>query len=178
MFHITERLLLRPAWPEDWAEILSGVDDEGVAMNLARVPWPYSEADARWWTTQPQDQCTPSFLVVESASGRVIGSAGLAPGEGEVEIGYWLRRDAWGRGYATEAARGVVEVARMLGHRRVSAGHFADNPASGRVLRKAGLKPTGQVLRRFSLARGVEVDSIEHTLDLDGDCSMPCQRAA
>jgi RimJ/RimL family protein N-acetyltransferase len=177
MFHVTERLLLRPAWPEDWGEVLAGVADERVAMNLARVPWPYGEGDARWFTSRPQDQCTPNFLVVESTSGRVVGSAGLAPGEGEVEIGYWLRRDAWGIGYATEAARGVIEVARMLKHRRVVAGHFVDNPASGRVLRKAGLVPTGRTKRRFSLARGTEVESVEHVLDLDG-ADMPRQRAA
>ena len=47
MFHCTERLLLRPAWPEDWQAVYSGIADEGVVRNLARVPWPYSQDDAR-----------------------------------------------------------------------------------------------------------------------------------
>jgi len=168
MFHVTERLLLRPAWPEDWPEVLAGVGEEAIVRNLAKVPWPYGEADAR----QPQNQCLPNFIVVESASGRVVGSCGLAPTEGEPEIGYWIARDAWGRGFATEAGRGVLEVARMLGVERVTAGHMADNPASGRVLRKLGFRPVGSA-RRYSLARGHEVDSVEYVLDMSDDVSMP-----
>ena len=135
MFHRTTRLFLRPAWPEDWEAVLEGVADEGVAMNLARAPWPYGPAEAREFAALPQDPCKPHFLVVESASGKVIGSAGLGDRNGAIEVGYWLARPYWGRGYATEAAAGVLQVARMLGHRRALAGHFADNPASGRVLR-------------------------------------------
>ena len=66
MFHVTERLLLRPVWPEDWAEVLAGIGEEAIVRNLARAPWPYGEDDARRWTRQPQDPCAPSFGVVES----------------------------------------------------------------------------------------------------------------
>ncbi|WP_120716092.1 GNAT family N-acetyltransferase [Tsuneonella amylolytica] len=172
MFHVTERLLLRPAWPEDWAEVLAVVGEEAIVRNLAKVPWPYTGEDARWWTRQPQYQGLPNFIVVESASGRVVGSCGLAPSEGDSEIGYWIARDAWGRGYATEAGRGVLEVARMLGIERVTAGHMTDNPASGRVLRKLGFRPVGSA-RRYSLARGHKVDSVEYVFDMSEDVSIP-----
>ena len=55
-------------------------------------------------------------------------------------MGYWIARDHWGRGYASEAGRAALEVVRALGHRRVQAGHYVDNPASGRVLRKLGFR--------------------------------------
>lgn len=165
MFHVTERLLLRPAWPEDWEQVLAGVGEEAIARNLAKVPWPYGEAEARWFASQLQDQDLPNFLVVESASGRVVGSCGLGEKDGEPEIGYWFAREAWGRGYATEAARGVLEIARLLGFRRLTAGHMADNPESGRVLRKLGFRLTGMA-QRFCLARGCEADSVEFALDL------------
>jgi RimJ/RimL family protein N-acetyltransferase len=71
---------------------------------------------------------------------------------GDVEFGYWIGRPFWGRGLATEAACAVAEEARALGSLR--AGHFVDNPASGRVLEKAGFRYTGAVELRFSLARG------------------------
>ena len=177
MFHVTTRLLLRPFWSDDWQQVFDGIADEGVVRNLARVPWPYAEDDARSWTRRSQDCCFPSFAVIESASGRLIGSAGIAGDDDKTELGYWIRRDAWGHGYATEAARGVIEIARMLGHRRLVAGHFIDNPASGAVLRKAGFVATGQRRRRFSLARGTVVETIEHALDLDSD-AMPYQQAA
>ena len=43
VFHRSDRLLLRPIWPEDWKSVLTGIADEGVVRNLARAPWPYSE---------------------------------------------------------------------------------------------------------------------------------------
>ncbi|MGZ3256570.1 MAG: GNAT family N-acetyltransferase, partial [Croceibacterium sp.] len=60
-------------------------------------------------------------------------------------------------GYATEAARGALDVARALGRRRVLAGHYVDNPASGRVLRKLGFRETGEIRPTFCRARGGEL---------------------
>jgi RimJ/RimL family protein N-acetyltransferase len=122
----------------------------------------------------------PNFFV--TLDGKVIGSAGLGrKDDGGVELGYWIARPYWGRGYATEAARAVLEIARLLGHGRVLAGHFVDNPASGRVLRKAGFRPLGGTRRRFSAARGLEVESVEYAADLaargDDGC-VPTQMAA
>ncbi|MGX7952039.1 GNAT family N-acetyltransferase [Tsuneonella sp. HG249] len=180
MFHRTERLFLRPAWPEDWEAVLGGIADEGVVMNLARVPWPYGASEAREFVSRGQDPCHPNFLIVEAASGRTIGCVGLGPkaGRGEPpELGYWLARPHWGRGYATEAAGGLIEVARVLGHQSIVAGHFVDNPASGRVLRKLGFRPTGEQSLRFSCGRGREVPSLEYALDLEEDSLSRMQAA-
>ena len=71
------------------------------------------------------------------------------------EIGYCLGRPYWNRGYATEAVRGALKwVKRDWRKKVVVAGHFADNPASGQVLCKAGFLYTGDVERRCSVARG------------------------
>ena len=86
-----------------------------------------------------------------------------------LELLYGIAESLWGQGYATEAAGGVLEVARLLGHRRIHAGHFVDNPASGRVLRKLGFMPTGVTRPRMSCARGQEVMAHEYALDLDAD---------
>lgn len=177
MFHRSERLFLRPAFPEDWQAIHARVSDESVVRNLARAPWPYGEADARFFAAMKQDPRLPHFLVTLPGEG-VIGSAGLGEHDGHPEIGYWIGRDYWGHGYATEAGRAVVEIARTLGHRRLRAGHFVDNPSSGKVLRKIGFRPTGQACKRFSLARGAEVASVEFELDLDDDPAMVLPQAA
>ena len=177
MFHRTERLFLRPAWPEDWEAVLGGIADEGVVKNLARVPWPYGPAEAREFVSRGQDPCHPTFLVIRPDTGQAIGCAGLGDDNGDVEIGYWLARPFWGRGYATEAARGVLDIARLLGHRRARAGHFIDNPASGRVLRKLGFVPTGEVRQRHSCARGCAVPSIEYALDLESEAAPRMQAA-
>ncbi len=177
MFIRSERLFLRPGWPEDWEELLSRIDDEAVVRNLAKVPWPYTAEDARWFASQPQLPRCPHFFVTlptSSQPAQIIGCIGLAEDGDEVELGYWFAREHWGRGFATEAARAVIGLARTLGHRRLVAGHFADNPASGRVLRKIGFSPTGRQRQRFCLARGQEVASVEHSLELaePGNCDL------
>ncbi|WP_301749942.1 GNAT family N-acetyltransferase [uncultured Erythrobacter sp.] len=178
MFHRSQRLFLRPAFPEDCEAILAGINDEAVVRNLARAPWPYGMDDARSFAALPQDMRLPHFLVTLPGVG-VIGSAGMGEHEGQPEIGYWIARDHWGRGYATEAAGAVLRIARTLGHRRVTAGHFVDNPASGKVLRKLGFVPTGRTGGRHSLARGGAVESVEYALDLEADMDpAPFARAA
>lgn len=176
MFHRSERLFLRPPFPEDWQAILTRLNDEQVTRNLGRAPWPYGETDAQSFAGMKQDPRLPHFLVTLPGEG-VIGSAGLGAHDGKAEIGYWIGRDYWGRGFATEAGRAVVEIARTLGHPRLTAGHFVDNPASGRVLYKIGFQPTGQIRKRHSLARGREVDSVEFELDL-GEPAMELPQAA
>ncbi|WP_100260863.1 GNAT family N-acetyltransferase [Qipengyuania seohaensis] len=169
MFHITERLLLRPAWPEDAEALFGGIADEGVVRNLARAPWPYLPEHAREFVKREQDQRVPNFLMTlpgEHGS-RIIGSIGLGETETGVELGYWIARPYWGQGYATEAGLGVLEVAKLLGYRQIEAGHFLDNPASGRVLRKLGFRPTGRVAKRYSCARGADVDCALFELNLD-----------
>ena len=176
MFHRSERLLLRPPWPEDWQAVHAGIADEGVVRNLSRAPWPYAEDDARAWCAQSQDPYAPRFLITLADSGEVIGCIGFGPlpvedggGDGTMEMGYWIARQHWGRGYASEAARAVIEVARACGHPRIVASHFIDNPASGRVLRKAGFLPTGKIGRHFSLARGYEAQTNSYVVDLQAN---------
>jgi RimJ/RimL family protein N-acetyltransferase len=178
VFHRSERLFLRPAFPEDSGAILAGIGEEAIVRNLARVPWPYTLGDARRFAAVPQDMRLPHFLVTLPGVG-VIGSAGLGEHHGEPEIGYWIARQHWGCGYATEAAGAVLKIARALGHQRVVAGHFADNLASGKVLKKLGFAPTGRPSRRFSAARGETVDLVEYARDLEADINpAPLAHAA
>ena len=65
MFIRSERLFLRPAWAEDWADVLAAISDEAVLRNLARAPWPYRAEDAQWFVNRPQDlrDIRPAALV-------------------------------------------------------------------------------------------------------------------
>lgn len=155
MFIRSERLFLRPGWPEDWLDILAAVDDEGVVRNLATVPWPYTADDAKAFVERPSQRLLPNLLVtLPSAEGaKIVGNVGLSRDGDDIELGYWIARPYWGLGFATEAARAVLSQARALGHRRIVASHFTDNPASGSVLRKAGFCPTGETRIRYSAGR-------------------------
>ncbi len=174
MFHRSERLFLRPAWPEDWQGIWRGLADEGVVRNLATAPWPYRKEHARAFLSLPHDPDHPNFLLTEPHDrGAIIGCAGLGQCDGKVQLGYWIARPYWGQGYATEAAKAVLEMARMLGHERIIASHYLDNPASGKVLRKAGFQPTGRVEPHHCLARDSKVDAAIYVRDLAEDMQTP-----
>jgi RimJ/RimL family protein N-acetyltransferase len=168
MFIRSERLFLRPGWPEDWEELLARINDPGVVRNLVKAPWPYTIDDARAFAQRPQEKMLPHFFVtLPSATGaKLIGSVGLAREGENVELGYWIARGWWGQGFATEAVRAVLPLSRALGHKRLVAGHFADNPASGRVLTKAGFRPTGKAGTRFSLGRREAAPALTYAIEL------------
>lgn len=157
MFIRSERLFLRPGWAEDWAELLALADDLAIARNLVQAPWPYGPENARALASRQQTARTPHFVITlpGAAGSRLVGCLGLQDerGEGEAELGVWIARRYWNNGYATEAVRALLSLARMLGHRRIVAGHFLDDGASDRVLAKAGFEPTGEFRPRHSMAR-------------------------
>lgn len=171
MFIRSERLFLRPGWPEDWSELLTAINDPDVVRNLATAPWPYTMTDAMAFAAREQEKMLPHFFVTLPAAqgARLIGSIGLGRDGEEIELGYWIAREWWGQGYATEAVRAVLRLAAALGHRHLVAGHFADNPASGRVLAKAGFKPTGERRLRFSAGRGGVAEGLGYAIELGND---------
>jgi len=162
MFARTPRLLLRPGWAEDAPALAAAIADEMIVRNLATAPWPYRLRDAEAFLAQPRDPAMPSFLIFERTDGapNLVGSCGLGRRpSGAVEMGYWIGRAHWGRGYATEASLALIEIARTLGFSQLEGSHFIDNPASGRVLEKLGFRPLGITAPRLSCARGSEAQA-------------------
>lgn len=111
------------------------------------------------------------FAAAERSGGRFVGWFGLRPRDGfeahEAELGYRLRREVWGRGYATEGCRALVRRAfAELGLQRISAQTMAVNVASRRVLEKAGLTPVRVFhLRWRNPIPGTEQGEVEYALD-------------
>jgi RimJ/RimL family protein N-acetyltransferase len=179
VFHRSQRLLLRPIWPEDAQALFAGIADEGVVRNLARAPWPYEEHHAREFVALPIEPLNPRFLITRARDAALVGCIGIdqTDAPGVIELGYWIARAHWGQGYATEAGSAVLGIARALGHDDVRASHFLDNPASGRVLRKLGFEPTGRVEERWSCGRGEPAQAVEYRRIL-ANHAAPQQRAA
>ena len=172
MFARTPRLLLRPGFPEDAPALAAAMADKMIARNLAVVPWPYTLRDAEAFLASPRDPVLPSLLVFERTAGapRLIGSCGLGRRpSGAVEMGYWIARPSWGRGFATEACGALVEMARALGLPSLEGSHFIDNPASARVLEKLGFEALGLIAPRMSCARGEQVPARLMRLRLAAD---------
>ena len=83
------------------------------------------------------------------------GAIGFGGSAAIAELGYALGRAFWGQGYATEAAIAMVEVARALGLGGLQAYSFVDNPASARVLEKAGFSKVGTIVREYPKRGGM-----------------------
>ncbi len=171
MFARTQRLLLRPGWADDAPTLAETIAHEEVAFKLARLPWPYTLADAQNFLGIDRAEGDANFLIFArtQSAPRLIGGVGLHEQEGETEIGYWLAPAYWGLGFATEAGRAVMDIARhTLRLRRLVSGHFVDNPASGKVLRKLGFRPTGVTVPRYNLARRRDQPCVLYQADLEG----------
>ncbi|HEX8534839.1 MAG TPA: GNAT family N-acetyltransferase [Allosphingosinicella sp.] len=170
MFARTERLLLRPGWAEDAPALHKAIADERIVRNLASAPWPYTLADAEaFLATEREPQATGLLIFRRTADApELVGCAGFGRRpSGAVEFGYWIARRHWGKGYATEAGKALVANARhSLRIGKLTASHFLDNPASGRVLEKIGFRPTGIVAPRFSAGRQAEAPCRLFELDL------------
>ncbi len=145
----TRRLLLRAPRPDDAEAMVALLSDRRIAENTARIPHPYSTADAETFIAHAADGIGPSFLITLT-DGQIIGGCGIATLRADgPEIGYWIGVPHWGHGYATEAARAVVDHAfRDLGLPELRAGARVSNPTSRRVLEKCGFQWTGVVLQR------------------------------
>ena len=175
MFARTERLLLRPSWPEDANELHRAIADEGIVRNLARAPWPYTVEDAARFATEGHDSLFPNFLLMLRTRGapRLIGACAIGSFDGQAELGYWIARPYWGLGFATEASHAVMNIARTIGHEKLIASNFTDNPASGKVLRKLGFQHTGKTEQRHSKGRGEDMACALYEKSLDDANAEP-----
>lgn len=171
----TPRLTLRRFRDADAPALARAVNDIDIARMAARIPHPYpGEVAEGWILLQAPDarrELAHTFAL-EDRAGALVGSIGAFRPETRFdwEIGYWIAKPHWGQGYASEALTGLMGwLAHAKGARRVTAGHFADNPASARVLAKAGFRPTGEITVMYSLGRGARVNCVEHVWTTEGE---------
>lgn len=158
MFIRTERLFLRPAWPEDIDEMRQVLADDAVGGSMALARPQRLSAQLRAYFDGAQESRLPRFFINlrDDNGAKLIGCIGLGRSDADVELGYWIAGMHRGRGYAAEAVREVLALARALGHRRVVAAHFAENEGAARVLESAGFQPTSETRWRFSAYLGAE----------------------
>jgi RimJ/RimL family protein N-acetyltransferase len=150
IFLETERLVLRQFAADD-VDNLVELDSDPEVMRFINggVPTPRDEIESdvlpRFLEYYDRFTGYGFWAAVEKSTGRFVGWFHFRPAEGsgpgEVELGYRLRRSAWGKGYATECSRALIEKGFVeLGVRRVWASTMVVNVASRRVMDKAGLK--------------------------------------
>jgi RimJ/RimL family protein N-acetyltransferase len=140
----TERLVLRPWKPGDEGALLRHANNRNIWIRLGdRFPFPYTRKDARRWIRASQRSPFPPTQFAIVLEGEAIGGIGFERRTDlerfTAELGYWISELHWGKGYTTEALRAVGEYAfSRFDFVRLQARVLEGNPASGRVLEKAG----------------------------------------
>ena len=150
---INPNLSISPFQPNDAATLVELLSDLEVYRQTLRIPYPFTPADAEKWLTQVAGQTAEpggtANCAIRDASGALIGGIGLNRGElpwtsHRAGIGYWLGRPYWGQGIMTAAVRAMVRHAfDELTLTKLTAGVFAFNHASARVLEKCGFAEEG-----------------------------------
>ena len=163
----TARLTLRELDPEADAPALARIGgDPRVAPMLVHptVPWPVDKARA--WADRFRYTGEPGFRVAICREGTLIGTGYFGIHDGTATCAYFLDPDHWGQGLATEAMRAFLwDVRERWGVTGMGADHYADNPASGAVLRKLGFRPTGRRVMGTGAARLEPAPCLIYRLD-------------
>jgi ribosomal-protein-alanine N-acetyltransferase len=148
----TPRLLLRAFALADVPRLVALAGDYEVAKNTLNIPHPYGEEDARRWVQITQEnyrqQAGYAFALALRTTGEFIGGMGLTVERrfDRAEAGYWLGQPYWGQGLASEALAAVLRFGfEELELNKIYATHIAENPASGRVMLKNGMRLEGQL---------------------------------
>ena len=149
----------RPFRVDDAAVVKVLAGDYEVACTTLNIPHPYEDGMAEGWIAghgpalETGESVTWAMAV--QRTGTLVGaiSISLDGNHQRGELGYWVGRRYWRNGFATQAAQAIVSYGfEQLELHRIQAHHFASNPASGRVMQKAGMRCEGtlrQMYRRF-----------------------------
>jgi RimJ/RimL family protein N-acetyltransferase len=147
---ITPRLTLRAFRAADAPAVKRMAGDRAIADTTLNIPHPYEDGVAEAWIASHaglrERSASVTYAVTRTADDALLGAIGLTLREdqGRAELGYWIGRPYWGKGYATEAAGAMIAYGfERLRLHRIHACHLSRNPASGRVMQKAGMRLEG-----------------------------------
>jgi ribosomal-protein-alanine N-acetyltransferase len=146
----TVRLRLRPLALSDAREIQLLAGDVSIADTTLNIAHPYPDGLAEEWISshpaQYEQERAATFAVALKETDTLIGVAGLGSTKRfrRAELGYWITKQLWNQGYATEAAKAVIEFGfGQLALHKIEANHLIRNPSSGKVMRKLGFEQEG-----------------------------------
>jgi RimJ/RimL family protein N-acetyltransferase len=160
----TERLVLRRPETSDVDALVALADNRKVAEMLARMPNPYGEAEANAFIALASRSSEAVYVLTAAGQrpgdgGTLVGCAGLSMTDRGLDLGYWIGEPYWRKGYATEAAHALVDLAfRSTAINALHASCRVINPASRRVIHKCGFQYAGQGMLNSIVAGKVPVE--------------------
>ena len=164
---LTERLRLRSCREEDLKPLAAAITPPAVSDWLCNLPQPYTLADARNFMrrTAALEKGWEGIVALRD-SGTLVGGVRLTMvGDEEADLGYWIARARWDRGYATEAAAAALEWGfRELALQRVIASTLPGNRPSQAVLRRLGFRYTGMRPTKTGTCGTCDTQRVPHYL--------------
>ena len=153
----TDRLLLRPFALEDASMVQTLAGEKDIASTTLNLPHPYEDGMAEEWIGTHQERYEKGesvvLAIVLNDNRTLIGAIGLEINKDNdrAELGYWIGKPYWNKGYCTEAARALIQHGfDVLGLVRIHASHFRRNPASGRVMQNIGMIHEGSLRKHIT----------------------------
>ena len=148
----SSRIFLRPFSLDDAATVQLLAGEYEIADTTLSIPHPYEDGMAEHWISGHDERFQTGtnvvFAIVEKKSLQLIGAVSLTVEKDahKAELGYWTGKPYWNQGYATEAAKSIIDYGfKHLRLNRIAARHFVRNPASGRVMQKVGMVQEGRL---------------------------------
>jgi ribosomal-protein-alanine N-acetyltransferase len=141
----TDRLLLRAFKLSDAIEVQKLSGNYNVSKTTLNIPYPYKSGMAETWIGTHlenwNNRTVLTYAIISIQTNQLLGAIGLVKIDGlQGELGYWLGEPYWDKGYGTEAAKAIIQFSfEKLRLRLITAEHLISNPASGKVMQKAGM---------------------------------------
>jgi len=169
----TERLILSRPVEGDMQHIIHYLDSDKIySESTANIPYPYKEADAEFLIHKVVDKGFENetdfvFAIRNKENGLIMGLIGIHhwdKANQKAEIGYWLGKEFWNKGYVTEAMAEVLAFGfEVLNLNKMFANFFPHNPASGRVMEKSGMRQEA-VLKQEIYKNGKFLDFVRYSI--------------
>ncbi|MDH5034920.1 GNAT family N-acetyltransferase [Chryseobacterium cucumeris] len=148
----TERLILSQLEEKDIPFIVELLQHRIFSDLTSNIPYPYVENDARSWVEMSKEAFENNIgytFAIRNKEGQIIGAIGLHDRDDDkAELGYWIGIPYWNKGYVTEAAKAIIDFGfNELKLNKIFATHFPHNPASGRIMEKAGMEQEAVLIK-------------------------------
>ncbi|MBE5745949.1 MAG: GNAT family N-acetyltransferase [Clostridiales bacterium] len=150
----TERLIIRRFMPSDAIDIYEACNDYEMVKTTLGLPWPYTKEMAEGWVgkvaqREEEGSSYEYAICLKDNPDKIVGCIALMDFNNKArraEMGYWVARKYWRNGIATEAAKAMLNFGfEKLNLHSIIARYFDINPASGRVMEKAGMRYVGTI---------------------------------
>ena len=168
----TERLILNRPTENDLGDLILHLNSDNVfSENTLNIPFPYQNENAEFWIHELvnkgfEEKKNFTFAIREKENPKLIGAIGIHLDKLHLkaEIGYWIGKEFWNKGFVTEAVREIIRFGfQDLGLNKIYATHFPHNPASGKIMQNCGMKLEATLKQEY-FKNGKHLDVLKYSV--------------